>query len=465
MLIRAVETAINVSDVTISVEDELVEKKVERVGANLGGGAGRTRGNGLCVLIRTATVVFTVGEHSVFSQTGVVLSGAVRTGGDLLVCGGARTTILAVVRAKGGSFFVPRIPAVIVSLRRGCVCFVASCLVGACSEVIRGTTVVGQLVPTESLFWTSVPGQQPCVEDWHAASSVLGPDITVVGAQLEPAGSRFGVRVPGQQPCLEDGHSAAAASSLIGCGGVWGAPERSVPPSIRVVSCTLASVNTVVLLVVAAFGVAIRVGVVVTLIGNRFVINNVEIAGVDRAGGAGRTRRKKICFWFVFICTVTVDCTVGEQLIFSQTGVVLLGVVRTGGNLEGARAPTFACVLEGLRAPGFACVRDGGDVLIPLGPRVIASFRRGRVCCVTSCLVGASFKVILGTGVSIPFASALSLEIACEGDGSFRDARGLSVPLGPRVGGCALPVVTVVVVVVRIAGQPLHVLRHCSPIE
>ena len=88
-------------------------------------------------------------------------------------------------------------------------------------------------------------------------------------------------------------------------------------------------------------------------------------------------------------CTVAVDRTVEEQLVFSQTGVVLLGVVRTGGGLEEARSPVFPCA------------RDGGDPLVPLGLRVFVSFRRGRVCCV---LAGASPTVVLGTLVSVILA-------------------------------------------------------------
>ena len=155
MLARVVETAIDVADVTISVEDELVEIKVERAGADRVGGEGRARDNGLGVVVRTVTVDVTAG---------IVLSGTFRIGGEMLVCAGVRALPVAVVRGKG-EVFVARRPAVIESLRRGRVCSVASCLVGACSKVIRWATGLGQLVPAEFLFGMLEPGQQPCVED------------------------------------------------------------------------------------------------------------------------------------------------------------------------------------------------------------------------------------------------------------------------------------------------------------
>ena len=84
------------------------------------------------------------------------------------------------------------------------------------------------------------------------------------------------MNVPGQQPCLDEAHNSAAVSLLIACLGdglIWGVPERSVPLTTRVVSCTLDFVNIGVLLVVLGFDVAMRV---------------VETAGVVRGGGVRR---------------------------------------------------------------------------------------------------------------------------------------------------------------------------------
>ena len=86
--------------------------------------------------------------------------------------------------------------------------------------VVCGFCVVGQLVPAESRFINSVPGQHPCEAVWQFNSAVVVAFFATIGAvvltgQFLPVASRFLVLVPGQHPCVASlGHVVSARAIL-----------------------------------------------------------------------------------------------------------------------------------------------------------------------------------------------------------------------------------------------------------